>query len=199
MPPNSRSMSARACAGDRLHAARRPRPAGSRAGSSCRRRPSRGCGAARRRARSCSIADRRGVGHLVAQQAEDLLADELGGEKALVAVGELVLADTAAATTGSASRDLGACSSASCAPRSAEIGTIAANGYSGATSASRGSSARLSRDEVDLVERGDDRHARRQQRDHRAVGLGHARRRRAPPPPRPRRRASRAPRGSAAR
>ena len=33
----------------------------------------------------------RGVGNLVAEQAKDLLADELGGEEALVAIGEVVL------------------------------------------------------------------------------------------------------------
>ena len=40
-------------------------------------------------ARSCRCHGRR-IGNLVAEQPEDLLADELGGEEALVAVGELV-------------------------------------------------------------------------------------------------------------
>ena len=175
MPPNS-APCRRAPATRSPSSARRLRRAGSRAGSPCRRAPSRGCGAA---SPSCSKLlddDGRRVRNLVAELAEDLLADELGREEALVAIGDVVVADRAAATAGSMLRDLRLQRRRARVPRSADTGTIAANSRSAAISRdARQQRALVRRRRSILLTRDDHRHASRQQRDDRAIRGGEAR------------------------
>ena len=85
--------------------------------------------------------DRRLVRHLLAEQPEDLLADELRREEALVAVGDLV-GTVEGGDSGSSARTSETRRS-SASPFAALTGTIAANGRSSASAAICGSSSSL--------------------------------------------------------
>ena len=127
----------------------------------------------------------RRVGQLVAQQAEDALAHELGGEEALGAVGDLVLARRSAAPrAGSLRISSSSALRAACpSPRSPARAPRSRARRARVDAASRRACA-WSRDAVDLVQREDHRLARRQERQHR-----HRRARPSPaprPPTRPR-------------
>ena len=83
---------------------------------------------------------RRRVRHFLAQQPEDLLPDELGGEKALVAIGDLVRGHRSRRPP-AAAREPPPAETSSARPFSALTGTMAANGKSAASSAICGSIA----------------------------------------------------------